>query len=407
MSGITAAFHAYGTDPTQARRMFRGLATSAHPDPRAQAAYALMMSLGQGGGRDLASAVSFYERAANQGHAVACYSLAALLAEGRGCARDLARSLHWYHRAAELGDRDALHVMGTICAGGVGVAADPAVALAWWRLAAVRGHAAAMSCIGRAYETGEGVAAEPATAAMWYLDAATAGDESAQVELARLLPQVLAEAETGPAAASFVAASFASRQDPAEGVRLLERACALGHGRSCYQLAEKVRQGELPGGAERSVELLQQGASAGDEEAQHDLANAYRTGTGVAMDLDQAVVWYHQAASAGRPSSLTALGAALLSRATSEDERAGALDALRRAALAGHAPGMYLCGIHLAETDQIEALRWLLEAASIGHDEALVAAGQLAAALTPEEVRSADRLTQTDGAVAEALLAER
>ena len=123
------------------------------------------------------------------------------------------------------------------------------------------------------------------------------------------------------------------------------------------------------------------------------------------LDRRAAVDWYRKAAAWGRPASLCALGTALLDLATSDDERDEAMDALHRSALAGYADGMYVYASQVVEVDPIEALRWLLEAIDAGHDEAMGVARHMVAAMNPDDVRQADRRTQTDGSVAEALLA--
>ena len=199
------------------------------------------------------------------------------------------------------GDRDALLMLGTLYARGEGVAADASQALWFWRAAATRGHPVAMFCIGEAHVAGDSVPADVATAAEWYLLAAGAGNEEAVQALARVLPQVRAAAETGPPAAAWVASSFVD--DPVESGRLLALAAAKGHGRACHRLATLIRRDKAPGGVERMITLLQQGAAAGSEDAQHDLAFAYNSGTGLPQDRRLAVDWYRKAAKryAGTP----------------------------------------------------------------------------------------------------------
>ena len=213
-----------------------------------------MLAAGQGGGRTSRRRRHWYQQAAQQDYPVACYSLGGMYADGRGVPQDAALALAWYTRAAELGDREALWMLGMLHP-------DPAEAVGWWRRAATRGHAGAMTCIGRAYAAGDGVPADVATAAEYFLDAATAGDEDAVHALARVLGQVRGMADSGPPAAAWVAAGFAS--DPVEANRLLTLAASKGHGRACHRLAEQVRRGDLPGGVPRTIAWLEQGAAAG------------------------------------------------------------------------------------------------------------------------------------------------
>lgn len=380
MSGISDAFDVYASDPMASRRQFQALAKGG--DPRAQAAYALMLASGRGGGTDPATAFYWYNKAAARDHAVACYGLGAAYAEGRGVARDLSKAQEWYARAAELGDRDALWMSGIL-------QADPEQAYALWRRAAARGHAAAMTCLGRVHAA----RGEEAIAAEWWLDAATAGDEDGVQALARVLPQVRAAAGTGPASAAWVAASFAAGTDPDEAARLLRVAADGGHGRACFRLAGTRGEGERR-------EWLARGAAAGSEEARHALGDAV-----LGEDRAAAIGWYRAAATWGRPASLAALGIALL--AGDEAERVEGLALLRRAALAGRANGMYRYALEIEETDPVEALRWLIDAAEAGQDGALDRAEALVATMSPDDVVRADQRTRSDGSIAEALLAAR
>ncbi|MEQ1505237.1 MAG: tetratricopeptide repeat protein, partial [Myxococcota bacterium] len=188
---LAAAYAAFTSDPIAARRQFKALAAAG--DPRAQAAYALMLATGRAGGTDPTAAVHWYTKAAEQGHAEACHALGGIYLEGRGVPPDAAAARQWYLRAADCGDRDAMWTLGA-------TSADPDEALTWWRQAAARGHVGAWSSIGRAL-LGDGEIGEGAEA---LLEAATAGDEEALTELARVLPAVRDAAGRGEPAAAWV-----------------------------------------------------------------------------------------------------------------------------------------------------------------------------------------------------------
>ncbi|MEQ1566343.1 MAG: tetratricopeptide repeat protein, partial [Myxococcota bacterium] len=197
---LAAAYAAFQSDPLTARRQFKALAAAG--DPRAQAAYALMLATGRAGGTDPTAAVHWYTKAAEQGHAEACYALGGIHLDGRGVAADAAVARQWYVRAADLGDREAMWALGA-------TSVEPDEALTWWRRAAARGHVGASTWIGRAL-LGQGKVGDGAEA---LLEAATAGDEEALTELARALPAVRDAAGRGDPAAAWVAAAF--DDDPA------------------------------------------------------------------------------------------------------------------------------------------------------------------------------------------------
>ena len=393
MAGIWEAFQAWSTDPIAARRRFQALA--ADGDPRAQCAFGLMLSSGRGGGTDPVAAARWLQRAAEQGHPLACYSLGAAYAEGRGVPADADVALQWYSRAAELGDREAMHALGMLCSADGASPEDLERAVAWWRWAAARGVPASMRSLGDAL-----AATDLPGAAAWWLDAALAGDEPAVEALARVLPSVRAAAETSGAAA-WVAAAFAD--DPAERDRLRAVAVRLGDGRACFDEADRVRRGEAPGGDAARFGLLARAAAAGHDLAEHELANAHASGVGAIRDVEAAAEGFRRAAANGRPSSWCGLGLVLIELGEPE----AALDALRQAALGGHTAAMVVYAARVAEDDRVEALRWLLEAHAAEHPDALEVARALAATLTPDEIRAADRRTLTDGAAAQALLEGR
>ncbi|WP_244592780.1 tetratricopeptide repeat protein [Azospirillum palustre] len=176
---------------------------------------------------DVAASVSWYRRAARQGHVAAQTMLAFLLANGIGVPPDPRRAVSWYRRAAAKGDVGAQNNLGYMHEHGAGVPCDPAKAALWYRLAALQhsapaqvnlalllldgrgvdrdeieavrwlraaaeqGHPAAQYRLGLCLREGVGAARDPAEAALWLQAAAAAGDRDALVALAELRQTVL------------------------------------------------------------------------------------------------------------------------------------------------------------------------------------------------------------------------
>jgi TPR repeat protein len=69
-------------------------------------------------------AVTWYERAAKQGHAAAMRCLGDALTTGIGVTRDLDEATRWYRHSAAIGDRDAMYrIRGAQCGRGLALAA--------------------------------------------------------------------------------------------------------------------------------------------------------------------------------------------------------------------------------------------------------------------------------------------
>jgi TPR repeat protein len=96
--------------------------------------------------------------AAENGLCLAQYNLAQLYRNGVGVIpKDLAQAVYWYKKAAEQGDPNAQFELGWMYANEEGVAKDYKESLKWYRKAAEQGNIAAWINIGVAYENGHGV----------------------------------------------------------------------------------------------------------------------------------------------------------------------------------------------------------------------------------------------------------
>jgi uncharacterized protein len=90
-------------------------------------------------------------------------------------------------------------------------------------------------------------------------------------------------------------------------------------------------------------------AEKGDVEAQFNLAQAYRLGRGVPINLSAAQTWYERAAESGHPNAQTMLGALLFENGN----RIGGLRWLKRAAENGDPNGLLMYGTALFNGDGI------------------------------------------------------
>lgn len=132
------------------------------------------------------------------GNPTAQSTLGLLFAKGEGRPRDLAAAVQWCRRAAEQGDETGQFFLGLSYLSGEGVGLDKTEAARWFRLAAEQGHVLAQHNLGVLLLRGEGVRRDPPEALVWFGVAALAGDERAarnrDVVAAELGPVAAAEA---------------------------------------------------------------------------------------------------------------------------------------------------------------------------------------------------------------------
>jgi TPR repeat protein len=117
---------------------------------------------------DYATALREWRPLAEQGHAVAQYSLGLLYANGQGVPKDDAQARQWYEKSAAQGRADAQVNLGILYDYGRGVPQDFKKAVYWYRLSANQGNDLAQRQLGLLYERGDGVQKDYVEAYMRY-----------------------------------------------------------------------------------------------------------------------------------------------------------------------------------------------------------------------------------------------
>ncbi len=182
-------------------------AQNGHAD--AQFEVALAYENGDGVDVNLEEARRYYEAAANQNHRLALNNLGAMYAEGQGGTRDLQAAAHFYWRAATLGNPVAANNLGMAYEDGDGVQQNLARAEVCYRIAAVRGDEEAKRNLERIYRnaanrgdslaqlylvdfytSGASVGIEADEAVKWLCQAAVEGEPRAQNNLAVLFEEM-------------------------------------------------------------------------------------------------------------------------------------------------------------------------------------------------------------------------
>jgi uncharacterized protein len=357
---------------------------------------------------DPTAAAQWYRWAAEQGHAAAARELAERCARGHGVPRDMGEAMRWYRAAAERGDVAAIRMVGLLLLRGGGGQRDPGGARDWLAAAAGRGDAAAALALGRMLELGDGTAEDPEAAARWYFEASAASEtaEEARVAIERLRPRLRELAAGGSAGAQYRLGRVVS--DPAEAARWVEAAARQGHPEACHTLAVFLREGRgVPADLEASFRWCLTAAQAGVRAAQHDMGYMRVAGIGMTADREEARRWYERAADQGDAQSSYDLWVTA-GRSAAEREEAGRR--LLAAAQGGYAPAMHRLGLAYRDgdgvpRDLVQAARWLISALDHGQAGGVHDLHQLARELTPDQVRVADRLADSDGSAVESLIA--
>lgn len=156
-------------------------AEQGHAD--AQFSLASFYYSGKGGNQNSELAVKWYTKAAEQGHADAQLHLGNIYSYGKTVAQNDELAVKWYKKAAEQGLARAQGALGNMYYGGFGAAQSTELAVKWYRKAAEQGHSNSQFYLGLAYKEGRGAPKDYGQAIKWFLEAAKLGQTDAQFHL--------------------------------------------------------------------------------------------------------------------------------------------------------------------------------------------------------------------------------
>lgn len=144
-------------DPARARRLIAAQAEQGYAP--SQFRWALWQEQGwQGTPKDLVAAISWFRRAAENGHGAGAFKYASYLEAGEGIAADPVAARRWYGEGAERGNADAQFQFARVLDAGEGGPADPAAARRWLERAAKQGYPEALFVLGdMAFQNGDAV----------------------------------------------------------------------------------------------------------------------------------------------------------------------------------------------------------------------------------------------------------
>ena len=116
----------------------QALAKQVDSDSEVQFNEGVKYMTGDGVPQDNAKAVAWYQKAADQDHALAQGQLGVMYAHGLGVQQDNVKAVAWYRKAAEGGYALSQFMLGAMYAEGQGVPQDNETAYMWFNLAASR-----------------------------------------------------------------------------------------------------------------------------------------------------------------------------------------------------------------------------------------------------------------------------
>lgn len=116
-------------------------------DPEAQFRYGKCLETGRGVAPDFKAALTWFQKAADQGHVDAEHALGVAYAYGLGVPQDFTKAFDWYKRAADQGHADSQYWIGVSLQHGLVDKIDLPRALKWYKEAAEQGYEPAHQAI--------------------------------------------------------------------------------------------------------------------------------------------------------------------------------------------------------------------------------------------------------------------
>ena len=136
--------------------------------------------------KDIHKAISWFQKAADQGQAHAQYMLGWIYEYGEGGTKDYAAAYKWYSRAANQNNPGAYSQLGELLYRGRGIERDYQKAMLMFVRAAELGDPHAHYMLGFMYRYGQGVEADLRQAKRWFSKAVKLGDIGSQDELNKI-----------------------------------------------------------------------------------------------------------------------------------------------------------------------------------------------------------------------------
>jgi len=249
-------------------------------DALAQYTLGWMFESGQGVKKSEQQALIWYTKAANQGHMAAQNVLATMYSKGTGVAQDNKKAVSWFIKAANQGDAIAQFQLGVHFQKGLGVEQDHKESLKWFKKSAAQGHITSQINLGKIYQFNKEATPDYKEAIKWYEKAASQGNALGQYYLAHMY-------EYGRGV----------NQDFKKSKSLYLQSANNHYSPSAYKIAEFY---ELGKGSDidykNALKWYKKAAFKSHSGSQVKLGELYKEGKGVKKDIRSAITWYTLAA---------------------------------------------------------------------------------------------------------------
>ncbi|MBP6428876.1 MAG: sel1 repeat family protein [Bacteroidales bacterium] len=273
-----------------------------------------------------ATALTWFERAANKNHIESMYSTAQMYEKGETTKVDLRKAFNYYILAAEKGHFASQLVVAQKLEKGEGTSKSDSRAYLWYRVCAERDEQLACRKLGDYFKEGKIVPKDHSQAKFWYEKAIEKNDIEAKASLAYLY---IADEGLAPnfekakelnqdplkelIPTSFFVEGMINKQEEGEAKKKaafenLLKSRQFGIEKANYHLAMMYYNGEgTPKNVSQAFKIMETLKSDYDSEVGYIMANAYRNGEGVEVDQAKAIENYKKSANADNIEACKAL----------------------------------------------------------------------------------------------------
>jgi TPR repeat protein/ankyrin repeat protein len=291
---------------------------------------------------------------------------------GDGVVADPKQAASWFQLAAEQGHAPSQLMLGSMYIAGSGVERAGADARKWLQLAAKQGDIKAQFLLARVYESGFGTEKSASMASFWFGKAAEGNFSPAQAALERIKSGGPVPELAGSEGAAFLGAVGATNSPTkaraAAPDTSTEAEPPVQQSARAKELMEGAKDAFLRNDYATGFKLAQEGAEMGDAFAQSHLAFYYLSGTGVEKDLPRAYELLQKAAAQGERNAMRKLGQLYAEGSHVSKSPEQAFTWFKKAAELGDGSSQltlgeyYLAGIGTA-VSPAEGVKWIEKAA--------------------------------------------
>jgi TPR repeat protein len=315
---------------------------------------------------NLSRYLKWLEESANEGIALAQFSLAEMYLKGQGVDQDDKQAFNWFSKAAGQGITPAQYALGMMYFRGQGVGQDDKQAFNWFSKAAGQGYAPAQYELGMMYFHGRGVDRNFKQAFDWFSKAAGQGFDAAQQALGIMYFDGQGVDQDDKQAFNWFSKAAG------QGITLAQHALGI-----MYFDGQGVGQDY-----KQAFNWFSKAAGQGYAPAQHVLGIMYFDGQGVGQDDKQAFNWFSKAAGQGYAPAQHELGLMYFHGRGVDRDVKQAFDWVSKAAGQSFDPAQYELGLmyfygHGTKQDRKKAMEWHLKAAAQGNDKATYHLGMM------------------------------